>query len=433
MPTARIDSGAAMLDDIIYVVGGIGEAGAETANEAYGIFDVISTTTNIVSVIPHPSQAYQPVSIGFLVTSSLDTPTGVVTMTAGQGMNLCSGQLVDGSGSCETLFASPGTYTITATYSGDEFHYGSNDTDSHTVVKSDSITILTGAEPEPSLVSQAVTFTYEVTSTYGMPIGTITVTAGQGMNLCSGQLVDGSGSCETLFESPGTYTITATYSGDEFHYGSSDIGSHTVVKSDSTTILTGAEPEPSLVGQPVTFTYEVTSTYGTPVGTITVTAGQGTNLCYGQLVDGSGSCETLFASPGTYTITATYSGDDFHNGSSDIGSHTVRKAETTTILTGAEPEPSLVGQPVTFTYEVTSTYGTPVGIVTVTSDSNELNCSDELSAGMGSCTIVFEERGDYTITATYNGDVSFESSSDDIMHRVFEFFEVFIPHIYNDQ
>jgi hypothetical protein len=230
-----------------------------------------------------------------------------------------------------------------------------------------------------------------------------------------------------VFENPGAYTITATYGGDDFHSGSNASESHTVVKAETTTSLTGDEPDPSQAYQPIMVSFVVTSSLSVPTGVVTVTTGQDNAQCSQQLVAGMGSCELVFEVPGAYTITATYGGDDFHIGSNASESHLVVKAETTTSLTGDEPDPSLIGGPITVTFEVTSTYGLPTGMVTVTASISQQSCSDILVDGMGKCVIHLVGQGIYTITATYAGDTTLASSSDSSVHQVVDFLRIYLP------
>ncbi len=241
------------------------------------------------------------------------------------------------------------------------------------------------------------------------------------------------GSCEFSLDVPGVYTITASYGGDSFHSTSSATASHTVVKANTTTSLVADVPDPSLNGKPISVTFEVTSTYGLPTGAVTVTASNSPYSCSDVLTGGMGSCGLLFDTPGVYTLTATYSGDQLHSGSSDIESHSVIMADTTTSLTGDEPDPSLVGQPISITFSVTSTYGMPPGIVTVTVSSSPVSCSSALVAGQGSCEITLDAQGTYTITADYGGDITYASSSDSTLHSVVEFLELFLPIILRGQ
>jgi uncharacterized delta-60 repeat protein len=79
------------------------------------------------------------------------------------------------------------------------------------VAKGDTTTTITAHTPDPSLVGQAVTVEYSVTSAVGTPTGNITV--GDGTVSCTGTVADGG--CSLTFTTAGTKTLTATYSGDQ--------------------------------------------------------------------------------------------------------------------------------------------------------------------------------------------------------------------------
>jgi hypothetical protein len=229
MPTTRSAVGGAVLDDIIYIIGGTGSPDAGTANEAYGDFEIIPSYTQIVMDEPNPSRSYQPVTVGIMVTSALDVPTGIVTVTTNSNNSDCSIQLMNGMGSCEIGYTEPGTYSIIANYGGDDFHSSSSDSKDHEVIKAETATSIISHDPDPSLDGQPVSITFEVTSTYGLPTGSVTVTVSNGELSCSDDLVEGVGSCAITLESQGTYTVTATYSGDLYFSPSVDAASHLVV------------------------------------------------------------------------------------------------------------------------------------------------------------------------------------------------------------
>jgi len=232
MPTARSAIQAAVISDTIYVIGGVGELGAGTANEAYADFEILPSFTRISLDSPDPSQSFQPIVVNYAVTSTIGVPTGVVTVTTNQNALQCSEQpLVDGMGSCEIIFDTPGTYTITATYGGDDFNLGSSDSEGHQVVKAETTISLIEDQPDPSLVGQPISVTFGVTSTYGIPVGTVVVTVSNSLQSCADDLADGVGSCALTLDSQGTYTITASYDGDIAFAPSSGNATHLVVES----------------------------------------------------------------------------------------------------------------------------------------------------------------------------------------------------------
>jgi hypothetical protein len=156
-----------------------------------------------------------------------------------------------------------------------------------------------------------------------MPSGSVLVTASNSLESCSGHLINGSGNCPLTISADGTYTLTAAYSGDTNFNPSSDTEPHVVVKADSNTTITADDPDPSVLGQPITVTFTVSSPFGMPSGSVLVTASNSLESCSGSLTNGSGNCPLTISADGTCTLTATYSGDTNFNPSTDTEPHVV--------------------------------------------------------------------------------------------------------------
>ncbi|MGC2301658.1 MAG: FG-GAP-like repeat-containing protein [Acidobacteriaceae bacterium] len=159
---------------------------------------------------------------------------------------------------------------------------------------------------------------------------------------------------------------------------------------------------------------------GTPTGTVTYTFYTG-GTCSSS---GSPSMVTLsggVAPPssifgplgaGTYSLSATYSGDSTHAGSSSACSNfSVNKAQPTTSV-ASNLNPSTPGQSVTFTATVSGGYA-PSGLVGFTSNGVAIiNCGGvSLSSGRAQCTTSSLATGTDAIVATYSGDGNNLSSS----------------------
>src|SRR2546422_2232871 len=133
--------------------------------------------------------------------------------------------------------------------------------------------------------------------------------------------------------------------------------------------------------QGIAVAFTVTSGGGTPTGNVTVT--DGAAICNGTVA--AGTCTLTPTTAGNKTLTATYAGDANFAGSTSAGaSHTVNAAGTTTTITAHTPNPSAVGQAVSFTFTVVANApgsGTPSGNVTV-SDGTQ-SCSASVAAGGG--------------------------------------------------
>ncbi len=406
--------------------GSVGTAG-HTVDEA-------DTTTVITSDAPDPSVIGQSMTISVTVEAlapGSGTPTGSVSVTtAGGGGPSCPITLSGGSGACDLTFTSTGDVTITAAYAGNTSFLDSSGEEGHTVDKADSCTTITSDSPDPSVVGQSVMVTATVEAVapgVGTPSGSISVTtAGGGEPSCLITLSGGSGACGLAFSSAGDVTITASYLGDDGFNAGSDAATHTVDRANSALTIASDSPDPSVVGQSVTVSVTVEAVapgIGVPTGLVTfTTTGGGSPSCSATLSDGSGACDLPFTSPGGVTVIAVYGGDAGFEPHFDTEGHTVNKAGTATNISSDSPDPSVVGQSVavSITVEaVTPGSGTPTGLVTVTTTGGgNPVCTAALSGGSGICDLTFTSTGDVTITASYGGSTSFNSSLATAGHTV---------------
>src|SRR2546422_581666 len=208
---------------------------------------------------------------------------------------------------------------------------------------------------------QGIAVAFTVTSGGGTPTGNVTVT--DGAAICNGTVA--AGTCTLTPTTAGNKTLTATYGGDANFAGSASAGvDHTVNVANTTTTVTADAPDPSTVGQLYTVSYSVVANApgsGTATGSVTVS--DGTVTCVATVA--AGSCSLTPTTAGAKTLTATYAGDGTFAGSSSAGTaHTVTAAGTTTTITAHTPNPSAVGQAVSFAFTVVANApggGNPAG------------------------------------------------------------------------
>ena len=382
--------------------------------------------TTITSDAPDASVFGQSYTVNFSVAAvapGAGTPSGTVIVSDGD--NECElVTLEDGTGSCDLPSTSVGGKTLTAIYSGDANFNGSNDTESHTVNKANSLTTITSDDPDASVFGQSYTVNFSVTAEEpgaGTPSGTVLIS--DGVYDCDPvTLVNGKGSCDLPSTSVGGKTLTATYSGDENFNGSNDTKSHTVNKANSLTTITSDNPDASVFGQSYTVNFSVAAVApgtGTPNGTVIVS--DGVNDCEAvTLVEGAGSCDLPSTSVGEKTLSATYSGDANFNISSETESHTVNKAKSSTTITSDNPDASVFGQSYTVNFSVAAVLpgaGTPGGTVLISDGDNECELVT-LEDGTGSCDLPSTLAGAKTLTAAYSGDANFNGSNGEEEHTV---------------
>ena len=285
--------------------------------------------------------------------------------------------------------------------------------------------------PAVTIAGQGYDVAVTVTATTP-PSGTVAVDDGDGasctVTLAPTGVATSGGTCTLVSIGAGVKTITASYAGTLVFGASQGTGSHTVNGADTTTTISAHTPDPSLVGQSVTFTVAVAVTppgTGSPTGTVDVLDGA-TLLCTVADITVSTSCSAPFATVGTHSLTASYSGDaDFNpSTSSPATSHVVAQAQTTTALNVA-PNPVPGGTQVTLTATVSPTApasGPPNGAAYTGTvdffDGMTLIASGVTvsSSGVATATTFFQFAGMHPVHAVFNGDTNYAgSTSADVM------------------
>ena len=263
------------------------------------------------------------------------------------------------------------------------------------------------ASANPSVFGQSVVFTATVSP--NTATGTVTF-KDAALVLGTSAVVSGKAQLTSTTLAPGAHSITATYSGSTAFLSSTSAAlPHSVNKaSTKTTVVSSANP--SVFGQSVTFTATVAAVApgsGTPAGTVTFKNGAAI-LGNGTLSAGKATFSTASLTPGSHSITVTYNGNvDFNTSTSAVLAQTVNKASTkTTVVSSANP--SVFGQPVTFTATVAAVApgsGTPAGTVTFKNGAAILG-NGTLSGGKATFSTATLARGAHSITAVYSGSVS---------------------------
>ena len=235
--------------------------------------------------------------------------TGTVTFSSG-GSSLCTATLP--AISCQTASTlAPGTYPVTATYAGDSHYKGTAAGGaSFRVTKADPPFTESAA---PAIIPYGAADTLSAAGLPGAATGTVTFTSG-GPTLCVATIP--AISCQTSMTlAPGTYPVIATYSGDSNFSGSTATGASFTVTQADTAMTESASPASIPFGSQDTLS--AAGLPGDATGTVTFTSG-GSTLCTATLP--AITCPTAATLvPGTYPVTATYSGDSHYNGNTASG------------------------------------------------------------------------------------------------------------------
>ena len=340
------------------------------------------------------------------------TPTGTVTFLDGPTV-LGTGTLDAGVTTYTTSTLAVGEHAITAAYGGDSAFPASTSAPFTQRVDPGATGVALVGAPNPSTFGQTVTFTATVGSlapATGTPTGTVTFLDGA-TALGTGTIAAGQATYSTADLAVGEHSVTATYAGDgPFAASTSPSVTQTVAPVEKTateTSLVGA-PNPSTFGQTVTLTATVTPSEAT--GTVTFRDGP-TVLGTGTIAAGQAVYATSDLAVGDHVATATYEGDGaFASSTSTAMTQVVGPAEKTPTQTSVvgTPNPSTSGETVTFTATVTPS--TATGTITFLDGTTVLG-TGTIAAGQATYATPDLAVGDHAVTATYEGDGTFASST----------------------
>lgn len=189
--------------------------------------------------------------------------------------------------------------------------------------------------------------------------------------------------------------------------------------SQTSTALTSSV-NPSYITQTVIYTATVTAASGTPTGSVVFKDGKKTVATI-ALANSQAAYSVAYSATGVHNLTATYTGDNNHDGSTSKVLHqVVRKLPAkTTVSVTTSGSPSQFGDTVTFTATVASTFGTPPDGETITfaTGANQLG-TGTLSGGVATFSTATLPIGSHTIKATYPGDATFTASSGNVRQVV---------------
>ena len=283
-------------------------------------------------------------------------------------------------------------------------------------VKSTAATLTSSANPISG--TGTLTFTIKIQPVppqTGVPTGTVTFLDGTTKlgtaTLSNGQATFSPSSPLSL----GIHSITAAYAGDAgFGASTSNALSQSVEDATNTTVVPSVNP--AAYSQPLSLTVTVSSMVsgaGTPTGIVTF-MDETTTLGTAALANGT----AIFPVPAnlstaTHTITAVYGGDNrFVTSTSPALSEVVKQDGSITTIKSST-NPSTFGGSTTLSATVTSDHlgnATPTGAVTFKNGSVVLGTIG-LSSGAASLSISTLPGGSDSITAVYNGDVNFATST----------------------
>jgi large repetitive protein len=312
-----------------------------------------------------------------------------------------------------------GKNILTAKYAGDFPFRPSSGSLDQAVLAVPALTVKSSANP----AAPGATVTFTATLSHASPLpgsfarGTVTLTAG-GTNLGTVAVSSsGKATFQTSFPAVGTYSITASYSGNSVYATAYSTPISQAVLGSSTVTISSSD-NPDRTGAIVTLSAHVRgdpTSAGTPTGTVTfMEAGQILNI---GAVDGNGDTSVEVASEsfvgGTHAVTAVYSGDGNFAGSTSSPLDETVTEPTITYLSSSDGN-VVVGDDITFTAAVKGNPGfatLPAGTVTFKDGRATLGTVTLDGNGDASYTTDSLGAGQHEITAVYNGTGAYQKST----------------------
>jgi Bacterial Ig-like domain (group 3)/FG-GAP-like repeat len=374
-------------------------------------------------------------------------PMGETVTVTIQGQAPQTATISDGTGDFSVIYPTGtipvGTHTITYSYAGD----------SNFKPATDSSTMLTVNRAQPMFSgltpSQSITFgtsTISLSGTLCVPNGPcvpkselVSITIGSEQQDVA--ISDNMGHFSTTTFPTGTLQVQGSPYTIDYHYDpayktnndgnflpADDQSTKLTITKAGTPTKDMGNPNPSIYGSPVDITATVTGTsLIIPTGTVTFidTSYQNAVLCNKAALDnGKADCPNISnLIGGNHVIQANYSGDNNYNPGSGTYTQTVNKATPTTSITSSL-NPSIQGQPVTFTTLVTGVAGAlaPTGSVTF-SGGGISGCSGIGldNTGHAVCTPAQLTSGADVVVGTYSGDNNYASAAPSITQNVEDF------------
>jgi hypothetical protein len=307
----------------------------------------------------------------------------------------------------QTTFNSIGAQSITAQYSGSDFYSAGTSAPMTIGVYSDdlasSAVTLQASTTTPQYLTN-VTFTATVSP--AAATGTVTFYNGS-TNMGSAAVSAGTAVLTTSFAAGGTYTLHAVYSGD-YNYLSSTSTSLAMNVSGPLVTSTSLQSSASSadIGGSVTLTANLTP--ATTTGTVTFYNGS-TAIGTANVNVGAATLNTTFAASGNITLKAVFAGNSsWETSTSNQVSLFVTGDTPSTVVLQVAPTSLIIGYSATLTATVSPAAAT--GSV-IFYDGTVLlgNCT----VTGGTCTLVnaFMSAGSQSLTAVYNGDTTYISST----------------------
>ena len=434
-PTLQFSSGGVGAEGILAVdLNGDGKPDVAVANDCYsyyscpgggasnGILGVFLNQTPYTATTLTLTSPLNPSTQGQSVTFTATLRPFAGTVPDGETIVFKSGSTVlgtvplsSGVASFTTSTLPVGASNLTATYAFDGTYGASSARLRQTVNAATRYSTSTSLNlsPNPSALGQIITCTASVKSYYGpIPDGELVAFYSDTTSLGSAALSSGMATFQTAMIPANSHKVRAVYPGDPTRFQPSSATATQFVNGLTTDLYLSSSLNPSIYGQKVTLTATIFA-QETPTGKVKFTWDRFTLGSAPLFPGGSLTAMASLTIPAfnadDYPLIAVFPGDDKNASSaSDVLNQVVLQTTSSATITSSL-NPSLQGQPVTFTAKITSPTVTAKGPVTFTSGKTVLG-SVQLVGGKATLAISNLPSGTTPVTVTYLGNSNIAGS-----------------------
>ncbi len=345
-------------------------------------------------------------NVTLTATVSPAAATGSVTFYNGS-TNIGSAAVSAGTAVLTTQFAAGGTDTLHAVYSGD-YNYLSSTSSSLAMNVSGPLVTSTNLTASTSSIDIGGSVTLTAHLTPATATGSVTFFNGS-TSIGTANVNAGVATLNTTFASSGQILLQAAFAGNASWEASASGKISLFVTGDTpSAVVMQIAPSSLVIGDFATLTANVSPVAAT--GTVVFYNGtSGIGNC--TIAGGTCSFESIFNAAGSQSLTAVYSGDTTYISSTSsavpLNVGNPGPTPSTTMLTLSEYS-GYDGDWVTLTATVSPLAAT--GQVDFYDNGNWL-ASVPLSSGTAAWSQIFNEDGENSITAVYNGDATYSLST----------------------
>jgi hypothetical protein len=387
------------------------------------------------------------ISYSILNSSNVSVASGTQTVTAGTGNSTATIPVPN------TLAA--GSYTVSVTYGGDtNFAARSSATIVTLTINNTSVTV-TGPATQPVNFynSQSGSFLVTVTaqsagSGIPLPSGSInyTIVNASSTSVASGTVALTQVSVNSVASIPvpntlaaGSYTATATYSGDTNYAAPSTATTIPLTISQIQPVISWSKPSAIVYGTTLSGVLNATalneSTPSVAVKTLSAQPQFAASTVPGTYVytatPTGGTAATVTATTllaaGSYTLNVSFTPTNTTTFKSATGSTTLTVTQATPgIVLTSNSNPVLVQNSITLTATLSLSAGTPTGTVTFNDGATTLGTGTVNSSGVATYSTAALAVGTHTITAVYPGDTNFVNATSNVVSEVVQDFNLVI-------